>query len=444
MNRPHLPLSVIALAPLLIAAASGGVTYLETDEGATVHWETDEVRFHFDETPDPGVNRDAAETALVRSLGVWAATTAPALALRYGGRIDDAEVGYRSDGPNRNVVTFHADGWATGDESLAVTLSTYVQSTGTLLDSDIIVNTSEDIWSTDAEEGRFDLQSALIHEIGHALGIGHHEHNGSVMAVSLDVGHARHELSEIDIAAVTGLYEVDHPEHDHPTLAPEVIARAEQDVDIDYPAERAVLPSCAHASRSTGAWWAFAILTCLLIRRRRVLAVTMLVCGLAAPAHASSVLRMSIDDLTAASGIVVQATIMQTSASWENGIIVTRAEVEIDTCLQGPCPEEAFVTVIGGRVGDIVQVVAGAPELHPGLEVVAFLRPVELEWQPVGLGQGVFYIDSERAEAIPATDGLRVIDAELGVTRHADATPLPLPQLMSAIEHAVMLREDLP
>jgi hypothetical protein len=87
--------------------------------------------------------------------------------------------GYSLTGDNENgvyrVASLPIDGVA-----LAVTVSTYRQSDGELLDADVLVATSGDVGLLSEEpEGRelrtYDLGSLLAHESGHVLGLGETE-----------------------------------------------------------------------------------------------------------------------------------------------------------------------------------------------------------------------------------------------------------------------------
>ena len=426
------------LALLSTAAAPGDVVYLETDEGATVHWAIDEVAFEL-VTGDLPFDDATTEAALVSAARTWDAVTAPALAVTYRGRLASGRPGYRSDGPNQNVVVFQRDGWAVGDESLAITLSTYAQTTGELLDTDIVVNTSSTRWTVDPASGGFDLESTLLHEIGHALGLGHQDAVPSVMATSLNAGADRRSLHDADRKAVQALYGgVDLPADpvaDLSSLPPDALAQAENDVDIEYPGSRGLVPSCATGASGAGSLWLAALGLCLASRRRRAAAMVLgsMVALLPASATASTVVAMDVDALVGASTLVLQGTVRETQSAWHDGVIRTTATLETDTCLAGACPETVDLTLLGGRVGELVQVIAGAPDVRPGLEVLVFLRPRAEEWEPIGLGQGMFYIDRAAGLAIPATHGLRLVDPVLGVAREADATPVALPLLLDQI-----------
>lgn len=77
--------------------------------------------------------------------------------------------------------------------------------TGLITDFDTVINSSYS-WSTSPTKGRFDLVSLMVHEAGHALGLGHVSCSNSVMQPVLPTNTVRRALGPGDIAAVSRLY----------------------------------------------------------------------------------------------------------------------------------------------------------------------------------------------------------------------------------------------
>ncbi len=95
-------------------------------------------------------------------------------------------------------------------------------------------------------------------------------------------------------------------------------------------------------------------------------------------AHATVIARESIEQMTQASEVVIRGRVLRTEAQWDEAhrSIWTYAEVKVEEALKGTAPMIILVRSPGGEVGDIGQLVAGAPRFEVGEDVVLFLfRP---------------------------------------------------------------------
>ncbi|SET50173.1 myxosortase-dependent metalloprotease, MXAN_2677/MXAN_2678 family [Stigmatella erecta] len=133
-----------------------------------------------------------------------------------GPRVQDRDVGYVLRGDNRNLVLFRTrqctvgsvvpaddgcweddscgnvyDCWSNGNETIAVTLTTYDENTGIIYDSDIELNSAA--FTFTAADGprcgpnvtqgcvATDIQNTMTHEIGHLVGLDHTDALNSTM-----------------------------------------------------------------------------------------------------------------------------------------------------------------------------------------------------------------------------------------------------------------------
>lgn len=103
-----------------------------------------------------------------------------------------------------NVMLF-----ARGADDASAKTRVFYDRSGFITEADIVLNPFLQ-FSTDGTAGTLDLESTLIHEVGHLLGLDHSPVLGSTMYESYGkngaAGVAVHGLSEQDVAAVRALY----------------------------------------------------------------------------------------------------------------------------------------------------------------------------------------------------------------------------------------------
>ncbi|MGK0360230.1 MAG: hypothetical protein ACI9U2_002543 [Bradymonadia bacterium] len=152
------------------------------------------------------------DEALERVSRSWTLAAQPcqaALCVRQGAPLDRA-FELADDGVNLAGVIDDVAVWdrvpETSALALAVTITHVDANTGELLGADIAVNAAYYTFSQrrDGPRGaQIDLQSVLLHEVGHLLGFGHPAAGtDSVMVSELDVGVSRRALTAVDTAGV--------------------------------------------------------------------------------------------------------------------------------------------------------------------------------------------------------------------------------------------------
>lgn len=168
--------------------------------------------------------------------------------LTNGGRIPNPVVGYDKSNPssNTNVVTFRQTNcldvapsndaclvdsscgnkyacWSYGDDTIALTTTTFSNRTGAILDADIELNASPHL-----DGSRFlfttmdsppcdpstlaptcvatDIQNTLTHEIGHAIGLGHSPNPSSTMNATAPIGETHKRI--LDSGSAQGFCDI--------------------------------------------------------------------------------------------------------------------------------------------------------------------------------------------------------------------------------------------
>jgi hypothetical protein len=98
--------------------------------------------------------------------------------------------------------------------------------------------------------------------------------------------------------------------------------------------------------------------------------------ALAATAGATTIARMNLRQLAAASRVVVRARCLGNDSRWQDGEIWTFTRFDTIETFKGVPPGEFTVRLIGGQVGGIESIIAGVPRFFAGEEVILFLDPV--------------------------------------------------------------------
>jgi hypothetical protein len=122
----------------------------------------------------------------------------------------------------------------------------------------------------------------------------------------------------------------------------------------------------------------------------------------AADVRGTTVIRVSVEDITALASDVVVGTCSRVESRWtrDGGSILTYVTLANAAPLKGSAGGEVTFTTLGGRAGDVVMHVAGAPRFEKGEVVVVFLRRTagvgpaagDTDLTLIGLGQGKWRI----------------------------------------------------
>jgi hypothetical protein len=146
----------------------------------------------------------------------------------------------------------------------------------------------------------------------------------------------------------------------------------------------------------------------------------------AAPAHATTLRRMSLEELVKASGSIVVGEVVDAHSYWndEGTFILTDVRVAPVEKIQGQFGEgDLTITLMGGTVGDLTTLILGGAELVPGSSYVLFLDEADLPGARQALTvrehcQGVFEIvaDQAGARAISQANGHPLVPDAQGYT----------------------------
>jgi hypothetical protein len=113
--------------------------------------------------------------------------------------------------------------------------------------------------------------------------------------------------------------------------------------------------------------------------------------GAVAPASATTLQQLTLDDMIQKSTSIVRARVIGSRSAYHGAGIYTYFQIQVLETWKSSGPAAIEVAIPGGVANGIRQSVAGSPALKPGEDYVLFLwaGPSGLT-QVIGLSQGVF------------------------------------------------------
>lgn len=134
----------------------------------TIRWNSFPIRYFVTNRDIPGVSAPQLQQAIDRAFHTWQAVPNVGLSSQFVGFTGVAP----SSSDGANVIGF--EDHPELDRVLAATSFTLDTVSGEILDSDIFLNTAFPWSVADAgEAGRQDVESIVVHELGHMHGLGH-------------------------------------------------------------------------------------------------------------------------------------------------------------------------------------------------------------------------------------------------------------------------------
>ncbi len=196
-----------AIVVLLTCVANSARAYtLKTvPGGARVRWHRSSIELVVHASAGAGASPAGLLNAVREAATTWSAVPgAPALSVTEN---VSGEPQRGLDGVNGVYVLAR---WPFPERSLAVTVSTYAESTGELIEADILINGELHLAVLEtegADAACYDLTLVLTHELGHLLGLGESDVAEATMWPLVQPGETgRRELAVDDVDAILALY----------------------------------------------------------------------------------------------------------------------------------------------------------------------------------------------------------------------------------------------
>jgi MYXO-CTERM domain-containing protein len=207
-NTATAPLTVIASLVLLLALPSAAEAFQlkTTYEGEYIRWDRTDVEVVLDESLADLGPRDAVEATVIAAFDEW--VDSADLPLEFHFVIGSCgEPGHRPGDHNENCVMARTGYFDDDTDAGATSLASHDAASGVIKDADIVINAASGLWAVDDQDGTYDLHAAVLHEVGHFLGLAHSEIAEARMRPTLSDEEASAGLHADDIAGATALYE---------------------------------------------------------------------------------------------------------------------------------------------------------------------------------------------------------------------------------------------
>ncbi len=158
--------------------------------------------------------------------------------------------------------------------------------------------------------------------------------------------------------------------------------------------------------------------------------------------RATTLARLSLDQLAAAADAVAQVRCTAAESRWENGSIWTVTTFAVAATWKGNVPAQVTVRLPGGRVGHLTAAVDGAPKFTPGDEAVVFLERLPTGgFSVAGWVEGTFRIaldpQTRRKTVTQDSSAFAVFDTATRKFRAEGIRRMPVEQFRARVAAAI-------
>jgi len=163
--------------------------------------------------------------------------------------------------------------------------------------------------------------------------------------------------------------------------------------------------------------------------------------------HATTLARLSLDQLAAGSDAVVLVRVSGGQSLWENEAIWTLTTAQVVETMKGNLPEEITLRLPGGRVGHLTASVEGTPKFHPGDEAFVFLKESRAGgYNVAGWVEGTFRISRDPRTGVESvtqdSSAFAVFDVATRTFRTEGIRRMPVEEFRARVAAAVARAEE--
>lgn len=390
----------MGLTALTASSAANAYSVKKTSHGDLVHWEVDTVNF----TIDPSVEENVSlgENATKTAMQSWSGTAgAPDIQVVSGDKTSPTAPSF----DRKNGVFYAVGGYEPAGRALAITVLTYDNASGKILDADVVFNgayqfkvlgekkldtaklptlagNKTDVIAHDdeADEGDldsiYDLHHVVAHELGHSLGMNDEMGNKAALMYRYTAPNdaSLREPASDDITGLAELYEGSPKSSDQGGCGSDTVSPKK--------------PS--HAAANSAMVATLGLLLFLVLRARsdrRAKAAFVLAAACAAfalvPRLQGKGMARASEPVSAMSLGHARAKVLNTSVAIENGLFKTKYELATTTCRTAVCPKSGRGVTFGGTIGNITQEVGGYYAPNDGDEVDVSFKSMPSRLAPV-------------------------------------------------------------
>jgi hypothetical protein len=177
--------------------------------------------------------------------------------------------------------------------------------------------------------------------------------------------------------------------------------------------------------------------------RTAALIAVLLICG--AAAMATTVIPMSVEELTRSASRIVEVQAVSSRSAWnqQHTLIYTYTTFRVTRALKGDTAQTMIVKQLGGSAEGYTQKVSGVHHAQVGEEALLFLRPSAAgdgTYAIVGLLQGHFRIFHARSGETMMSNGIvgaESLEGGSGAVREFTGSPMTLGAAEARIRRAL-------